>query len=110
MDPDPERPLREVDAGDVVGDELGAEALRLAAEVAHHHGPHDPVRIPRIVLNVAREHQLATPLEALDHEWLQLGAGAVERRRIPGGAAADDDQLPYVFRAQRSSSKKLLTY
>ena len=61
---------------DVVGDELGAEALGLAAEVVHHLGPHDPVGVARVVLDVARDHQLAAPLEPLDHERLQVGARA----------------------------------
>ena len=42
LDPDAERPLREVDAGHVVGDELGAEALGLAAELAIISGPMIP--------------------------------------------------------------------
>ena len=88
--------LGEVDLRHVVGDELRAEALRLAAEVGHHLGPHDAVGVAGVVLDVARDHQLAAPLEALDHERLQVGARRVERSRVPGGAAADDDQLTNV--------------
>src|SRR5204862_7245702 len=70
LDPDAERPLREVDAGDVVRDELGPEALGLAPELRHHLRPHHAVRVARVVLDVARDHQLTAPLEALDHERL----------------------------------------
>src|SRR5207244_8480625 len=49
LDPDAERPLREVDPGHVVGHEFGAEAFRLAPELGHHLGPHDPVGIARVV-------------------------------------------------------------
>ena len=56
-------------------------------------GPEDALGVPGIVLDVARDHQLAAPLEALDHERLQVGARGVERRRVAGGAAADDDQI-----------------
>ena len=41
-----ERPLGEVDARHVVGDELRTEALGLAAEVGHHH-PHHAVGVAR---------------------------------------------------------------
>ena len=77
-DVDAERPLGEVDARDVVGDELGAEALGLAAEVGHHRRPHDAVGVARVVLDVARDHQLAAPVEALDDERAQVGARGVE--------------------------------
>ena len=92
-DPDAERALGEVDLRHVVGDVLGAEALRLVAELLHHLRPHHAVRVARVVLDVARDHQLAAPLEALDHERAQVGARAVQRCGVPGGAAADDDQL-----------------
>ena len=92
-DVDAERLLGEVDLRDVVGDELGAEPLRLPAEVGHHLRPHDAVGVARVVLDVARDHQLAAPLEALDHERLEVGACGVQRRGVPGGAAADDDQF-----------------
>jgi len=76
VDPDPERLLAEVDARDVVRDELAAEALRLPAELGHHLGPHHAVRVARVILDVARDHQLAAPLETLDDERLQVGARA----------------------------------
>src|SRR4029453_1789216 len=95
-DVDLERPLREVDPRDVVGDELGAEALRLPAEVLHHLRPQHALRVARIVLDIARDHQLAAPLEALDHQRLEVRAGSVERGRIPGRTAADDDQLANI--------------
>ena len=95
-DVDAERPLGEVDARDVVGDELGAEALGLAPEVGHHRRPHHAVGVARVVLDVARDHQLAAPVEPLDDERAQVRARRVERRRVPGRAAADDDHVTYV--------------
>ena len=106
-DVDAERLLGEVDLRDVVGDELGAEPLGLPAEVGHHLRPDDAVGVARVVLDVARDHQLAAPLEALDHEWLEVGARRVQRRGIAGGAATDDDQLPDVLVAQSSPLKKM---
>ena len=78
----PERPLGEVDARDVVGHELRAEALGLAAEVGHHRRPDDAVGVARVVLDVARDHQLAAPVEALDDERGQVGARGVEGCRV----------------------------
>ena len=69
------------------------------AEVLHHLGPEDAVGVARVVLDVARDHQLAAPLEALDDERLQVRARRVERSRVAGRAAADDDQLAYIVRA-----------
>src|SRR4030095_8679383 len=75
------------------GEELRAEALGLAPEVLHHRRAHDPVGVARVVLDVARDHQLAAPSEALDDERLQVRARGIQGRRVPGWAASDDDQL-----------------
>src|ERR687898_1826222 len=92
-DPDAEGTLGEVDLGHVVGDELRPELLGLPAELHHHLRAEDPLGVSGVVLDVARDHELAAPLEALDHEGLQVGTGGIERRRVPGGPAADDDQV-----------------
>ena len=83
----------ELDPGGVVGDEAGAEALRLIAELLHQLRAHDPLGEARVVLDVGRVLKLAAPLEALDHERLELGAGGVERGRVAGGGPADDDHV-----------------
>src|SRR5262249_14257765 len=71
--------------------------------LTHQLWAHDPLGKAGVVLYVARDHQLAAPLETLDDKRLEIGAGAVERRRIAGGAATDDDQLANSVVAQRSS-------
>ena len=88
----------ELDPVDVVGDEAGPEALGLGAELGHHLRPHDPLGVARVVLDVGRVLQLAAPLEALEDERLEVGAGRVERRRVAGGAAADDDHVLDLLR------------
>ena len=95
-DDDAERPLGEVDLGHVVREVLGAEALRLRPEVLHHLGAEDAARIAGVVFDIARDHELAAEGDALDHEGVQVGAGSVERGRVPGRAAADDDQVSNV--------------
>src|SRR6185437_14309235 len=87
---------RQLDLGDVVGLQARAEPLGLIAEVLHQLGPHDPVAEARVVLYVRRLLEQAAPGETLDHERLEVGAGSVERRRIPGGPAADDDHVLYA--------------
>ena len=98
-DVDLERALGEVDARDVVGDELGAEPLCLRAELAHHLRPHHAVAVARVVLDLTRDHQLAAPVEPLDHERAQIGARGIKRGCVAGRAAADDDHVTNV--AQR---------
>src|SRR5262249_45260715 len=83
----------ELDAVDVVADEAGPEALGLSAELAHHLCAHDPLGVARVVLDVGGVLQLAAPLEALEDERLEVGAGGVERRRVAGRATADDDHV-----------------
>src|SRR3989442_1788679 len=95
-DPDAVRPLREVDLRHIVGDEVRAEAFSLAAELLHHLGPENPLWVARVVLHVARDHQLAAPVEALDYERSQVRAGSVEGGRAVGWPAADDDYLANI--------------
>jgi hypothetical protein len=98
-DPDTEGALGEIDLRHVVGDELGAEALRLLAEVLHHLGPEDPVRVAGVVLHVARDHQLAAPGEAFDDERVEVRPRRIEGSGVAGGASADDDHFAHVARA-----------
>ena len=83
----------ELDPVDVVGDEAGAEALGLGAELVHHLRPHDPLGVAGVVLDVGRVLQLPAPLEALEDERLEVGARGVERSRVAGRPTADDDHV-----------------
>ena len=100
-DPYAERALGEVDPGDVVGYELGPEALRLLAELLHHLRAEHALRVAGIVLDVARDHQLAAPVEALDHERVHVRARRVEGGRVAGAGAPDDDHLAHVVYVHR---------
>jgi len=92
-DPDAVGVLGKVHLGHVVGDEVGPEPLGLAPELGHHLGPKDPVGVPRVILHIARDHQLAAPVEAFDDERLQVGTGSVKGGGVPGRAASDDDHF-----------------
>ena len=85
--------VAELDPVDVIGDEAGAEALRLGAELVHHLRPHDPLGVARVVLDVGRVLQLTAPLEALEDERLEVGARGVEGGGVAGRPAADDDHV-----------------
>jgi hypothetical protein len=83
----------QLDARGLLGDQAGAEALGLAAEVGHHLRAHDPVGVARVVLHVGRLLEQPAPGVALDHQRLEVGARRVERRRVARRAAADDDDV-----------------
>jgi hypothetical protein len=83
----------ELERRHVVGLQPRSEALGLVTEVLHQVGPHDSRRKARIILDVGGLLQQSPPRESLDHQRIQVGAGGVERRRVSGGAAADDDHV-----------------
>ena len=85
-DPDLERPRGEVHLGDHVIDMLGAEALRLGPHLSHELGPLDALGEPGEVLHVRGDCELATGLETLDDEGLEVGPRGVERCGEAGGA------------------------
>ena len=101
-DPDPlEAAVAELDPGRVVGDEPGPEALGLGAKAVHQLRAHDPLGEARIVFDVGRVLELPAPLEALDHERLEVRARGVDRRGVPGAGSADHDQVLDGRLAQR---------
>ena len=102
VDPDPERSLGEVDAGDLLVRNSAPKRDAWARKSAISSGPMMPSGKPGIVLDVGGEHQLPTGLIgrrrrlALDHERVEVGAGGVDRGGQPGGAGPDDDHVADV--------------
>jgi hypothetical protein len=87
----------EVDTLDVVGDELGIEALGLLAERIHQVRAHDAVGEAGVVLHVGGVHQRAAGGDrALEHERMQAGPGGVERSGVSRGPGPDDDHISHV--------------
>ena len=74
----------------------GAEALRLGAELGHELRALDAVRKARVVLDVARDHQLAARRRTGEHDGLEVGARGVDGGREPGRPGPDDDDLGFV--------------
>src|SRR5204863_5638576 len=105
---DAARLVRELDARDLVGDEARAEALRLLAELRHQLWTQDPVGEAGVVLDLRGLLEQAAPEEALDHERTQIGARRVQRGRVSGGAATDDDYVLDVLLAHVASAVTLL--
>ena len=91
--PHPERALGEVDPIDVDIDEARPEALGLGAHRGHQLGALDALGEARVVLDVARQHQLAARRGAGQHDGLEAGARRVDRGGQPGRAGTDDQQL-----------------
>ena len=85
-DPHPLGVGREVDAIDVGGDELGAEAHRLLAELRHELGSEDPGGKARVVLDVGGEHELPARADPFDDERVQVCPRGVDRRGQAGRA------------------------
>src|SRR3954447_11691361 len=98
----------QLNARDLVGDEPRAEALGLVAELLHELGAHDPVGETRVVLDVGGLLEQAAPEQALDHERTQIDARGVQRGRVSGRAAADDDHVLDVLLAHVASAVTLL--
>ena len=79
----PERPLRQLDLADVVGDDPGADMLGLLLHLLHQPGALDDVGEARIILDVGGDGELAAGLDALDQHRLQHRARGIDR----GGVA-----------------------
>ena len=89
----PERPRREVDPLDVDVVDPAAEPLGLLAELRHQLRPEDPLREARVVLDVARDHQLAARDDAGEDDRVEVGPRGVDRGGQAGGPGADDQEL-----------------
>ncbi len=86
-----ERTHRRFDLGDDVVDNLGADILRLRRHLVHHPWPLHRIGIARIVFHVGGDHQLTALLQPGNHDWLQHGAGGINRRSITSRTRADDN-------------------
>ena len=95
-DPDAERAAREVDAVDVGGEELRAEAGRLLAELHHELGAHDAVGEAGEFLDVGGQHELAAGAHPLDDDWVEVRPGGVDSGSQARGARSDDDDIVNV--------------
>ena len=87
----------EVELGDVVVDDLGAETLGLLLHLRHELGALDALGEAGEVLDVGRVHQLAAGLDrAGDEKRFQVGASSIDRGGVSGRAGADDDDLAHA--------------
>lgn len=91
-----ERALIEIDGGDVAGDELRPEPLRLSPHFLHEFRAHDALWKPGIVFDVCGRRQLAARLPALDEEGRHICPRAVKRCGETCRPGADDDHVAHV--------------
>ena len=87
----------ELELGDVVVDDLGAEALGLLLHLHHQVGAHDALGEAGEVLDLGGLHQLAAELDgARDEQRLQVGARGVDRGGVARRTRSDDDDLAHA--------------
>ncbi len=74
--------MSEINLGDHVEDDPGADMLGLLLHLLHQPGALDDIGKARIVLHIGCDRHLAAGLDALDQDRLQHGAGGIDRGRI----------------------------
>jgi hypothetical protein len=90
---EPERPMRELELVDEIGDDLRSDMDRLLLHLLHQPGALDDVGEARVVFHVGGDGELPARLDALDQDRLQHRARGVDGRRIARRAGTDDDDL-----------------
>jgi hypothetical protein len=81
-----ERPGLQVDPGDMIGDDAGADMGGLLLHLLHEPGALDDIGEARIVLDIGGDGELPAGLDALDQHRLQHRAGRVDGSGVSRGA------------------------
>jgi hypothetical protein len=90
---DPERTLGQLEAGDVIRNEAGADVLGLFLHLVHEPRALDNVGVARVVLDVRCDGQLAAGLNPRNENRLEHRARRIDRSRITGGSGSNDDDF-----------------
>ncbi len=98
LGPDKKGPAAQINLGDRFSLDPGPIAEGLFSHLLHELRATDPSGKPGEVFDVRRRGQLTTGSDsprhkALEHQWLKVGAGGINGRRMPCGARADDHNL-----------------
>jgi hypothetical protein len=80
----------------MIKQDLGLEALGMAAHPLHQFRSLDAVRIAGPVIDIGRGHQLPALFQSGNQDRLEVGARGINRGRVAGGSGAEDQQ-PAVF-------------
>ena len=102
-----EGPLRQPRGMDVVVHDFGVETLGVPPEALHQLRALHAVGIGRPVVHVGGGHELAALGDAGDEHRPEVGAGGVDRRRVAGGARAENQQARMSRRANSHGVQKL---
>ena len=88
-----ERPLRQFEFNDEIGDDLGADMGGLLLHLLHQPGALDDIRKTRIVFHVGGDGHLAARLDALNQHGFKHRPRGVDRSGVAGRTGTDDDEL-----------------
>ena len=103
-----EGPLAEIEPGDHVIDELGADMPGLLRHLLHQPRALDRFGEAGVVLDLGRDGELAAGLHSLDEKGRQTGAGGIDRRGVAGRPAAQDQHTAMDgLRHERCSNRGL---
>ena len=89
---EPERPLRQIHAIDVIVQHFGVEALRMLSHPLHQPRSSQSMRIAGPVIDFGGGHELTAFLEACDEQGLAVRARGIDRSRVAGGTRAQNDE------------------
>ena len=92
---------REIDLGDHVIDDFGADMGGLITHLLHQPGALDDVGEAGVVLDICCDGQLAAGLNARYDDRLQIRPRRINRGGVPGGAGSDDQDRCALFVSQR---------
>jgi hypothetical protein len=85
-----ERPVREIDFGNDVMLDDGANMARLRLHLLHQPRALNDVREARVIFDIRRYGELAAGLHSGDQNGVHVGTGRINRRREARWAGADD--------------------
>ena len=90
IDKQAKRSLGEVDRRHGAKTHIRTESLGLSLEFHHHVRAHDAIGETRVILDIRRSDQLASPFGALKQQGGEVGSGGINRGREPGRPGPDD--------------------
>src|SRR5882724_2156730 len=92
-----EGPLAQIDADHMAQLVLRPKASGLFTHVLDQLGSLDAIGKPGEILHQRSKRELTSGLMPFNHQWLEVSASRVERRRVAGAARPNDDNVAHVL-------------